>query len=213
MSTDPSAAVLLVGDDRMVTWGIRMLVAARPATPLLGTVPLSARPVRAPRGPDGVPLVVVLVEPDVSEVAALAAHFRALAPGARLLAVLRPVDIETCDPTDLDGVHGCVSSGCEQAALASALDAVAAGFPVHDPRLFADRAVAGGQEVGSRVLLLSDQQRAVLALIRDGRSNRDIARRLQLSESTVKNHVTQLLLRLEVGNRIQAAVLAAQAPA
>ena len=58
---------------------------------------------------------------------------------------------------------------------------------------------------------LSERERAVLELIGEGLTNRQIAKRLYLSEKTVKNHISRLLAKLGVERRVQAAVIAAQA--
>jgi two-component system, NarL family, nitrate/nitrite response regulator NarL len=58
---------------------------------------------------------------------------------------------------------------------------------------------------------LTRRQRDVLALISEGRSNKLIADALSMSESTVKAHVKQIIKRLHVANRTQAALLATRA--
>jgi DNA-binding NarL/FixJ family response regulator len=58
---------------------------------------------------------------------------------------------------------------------------------------------------------LTRRQRDVLALISEGRSNKLIADALTMSESTVKAHVKQIIRRLNVANRTQAALLATRA--
>jgi DNA-binding NarL/FixJ family response regulator len=55
---------------------------------------------------------------------------------------------------------------------------------------------------------LSGREQQVLSLLSDGRDNAEIAARLYLSQSTVKNHVSKLLDKLEVDNRVQAATFA-----
>ncbi|HEU0088341.1 MAG TPA: LuxR C-terminal-related transcriptional regulator [Pseudonocardiaceae bacterium] len=55
---------------------------------------------------------------------------------------------------------------------------------------------------------LSDRERDVLALLGEGASNAAIGRTLSISESTVKGHVTRLLVKLGVRNRVQAALVA-----
>jgi DNA-binding NarL/FixJ family response regulator len=65
-------------------------------------------------------------------------------------------------------------------------------------------------EHGSRLDALSVREREVLAEIRVGRTNREIAERLQVSTSTVNKHVGQVLRKLRVRNRAEAAIVAAE---
>jgi len=65
-------------------------------------------------------------------------------------------------------------------------------------------------EHGSRLEALSLREREVLAEIRFGRTNREIAERLQVSTSTVNKHVHQVLRKLRVRNRAEAAIVAAE---
>lgn len=69
-----------------------------------------------------------------------------------------------------------------------------------------------GEEPEADVLSgLSPREREILGLIGEGLTNRQIGKRLYLSEKTVKNHISRLLAKLGVERRIQAAVLATQA--
>jgi DNA-binding NarL/FixJ family response regulator len=64
-------------------------------------------------------------------------------------------------------------------------------------------ASAGGPE-------LSDRELEVLRLVAQGKDNQEIAAKLFVSPSTVKNHISNLLAKLQMKNRIQAAVYAAK---
>ena len=54
--------------------------------------------------------------------------------------------------------------------------------------------------------LLSDAQRDVLTLLLDGLTNREIAKRLKLSDKTVKNHVSHILIKTDCASRLELTV-------
>lgn len=68
----------------------------------------------------------------------------------------------------------------------------------------------GGVRADALVLPLSPREREILALLGTGASNKEIADRLNLAEGTVKNHVTNILSKLGVRDRTQAALRARQ---
>lgn len=72
-----------------------------------------------------------------------------------------------------------------------------------DPPLFAQPAQAGAEA-------LTGRERQVLALVAEGASNLQIARRLHLAEGTVKNHISLIMDKLGAGNRTQAVSIARQ---
>jgi DNA-binding NarL/FixJ family response regulator len=98
--------------------------------------------------------------------------------------------------------------------LVSALRSVAIGDAVVSPSVtkrLLDRFLgqSGGKLRDAAVLdVLTDREREVLVLIAQGLSNTEIARKLFLSEATVKTHVGRVLAKLEVRDRVQAVVLA-----
>ncbi|MDW8147952.1 MAG: response regulator transcription factor [Roseiflexaceae bacterium] len=66
----------------------------------------------------------------------------------------------------------------------------------------------GRQRAEAQPFDLSEREREVLVLLAQGLSNRDIARRLHITEGTVKNHVSNILAKLQAENRTQAAAIA-----
>jgi DNA-binding NarL/FixJ family response regulator len=113
------------------------------------------------------------------------------------------------------GATGFVRKDAPPASLLEAIRSAAGGTAVLAPDLAvrvagAMRTESAERELARKLDLLTDRQREVLALLADGRSNREIARSLFVSEGTVKNHVTQILQTLDVTDRTRLAVLLAR---
>jgi DNA-binding NarL/FixJ family response regulator len=104
------------------------------------------------------------------------------------------------------GAIGYLLKDAEPAELHDAIAAAARGeSPLHPKaaaELLADRAVGGTTE------RLSDREREVLILVAEGSANKQIARRLGISEKTVKGHLTKIFQTLGVHDRTQAALWA-----
>jgi DNA-binding NarL/FixJ family response regulator len=96
--------------------------------------------------------------------------------------------------------------------LVDAVRRVAAGQSLLDPGVTAkvlDR-LRTGPETDERLAALTDQERRILDLIAEGLTNRQIAEQVHLAEKTVKNYVSNLLAKLGMERRTQAAVYAAK---
>lgn len=63
------------------------------------------------------------------------------------------------------------------------------------------------KEAGRRLAALSEREADVLRLVAEGMSNADVARRLSMSEATIKTYVSRILTKLDCANRVQAALL------
>ncbi|MEK0097207.1 response regulator transcription factor [Streptomyces sp. A475] len=114
------------------------------------------------------------------------------------------------------GASGYVLKQIKGSDLVSAVRTVASGQSMLDPATTARlmRSLRAGPhatpELAPEVAGLSPRERDILALVGEGLTNREIGKRLYLSEKTVKNHISQLLAKLGVRRRVQAAVLATQ---
>jgi DNA-binding NarL/FixJ family response regulator len=75
---------------------------------------------------------------------------------------------------------------------------------------FARLMESGGPNAEALVLPLSPREREIVSLLGSGASNKEIAHRLNLAEGTVKNHVTNILTKLDARDRTQAAIRARQ---
>ncbi|HEX8682557.1 MAG TPA: response regulator transcription factor [Ardenticatenaceae bacterium] len=112
------------------------------------------------------------------------------------------------------GASGYVLKQIGSDDLIRALEAVGRGEALLDPKLtrrvFDRVRDAERQAEGSVFAELTEQELRVLALVAEGRTNKEIARQLFLSNGTVRNYVSNLMHKLGVGNRAEAAAFAVQ---
>jgi DNA-binding NarL/FixJ family response regulator len=151
----------------------------------------------AERRPDVVLLDMVL--PGLDGLGVLA-ELRDRGLEARVLVVTSFTDRRSVLPAVRAGARGYLSKDVEPEALASAVRSVHAGHLLLEPELTAT--------LLAEPPALTARESDVLALVADGRSNREIARALALSEKTVKTHVSSILLKLGLADRTQAALYA-----
>jgi DNA-binding NarL/FixJ family response regulator len=104
------------------------------------------------------------------------------------------------------GAVGYLLKDAEPQELARAIRAAARGEAPLDPR--AGRAVLQARVSGSPLDMLSEREREVLALVARGLPNKLIARELEISEKTVKTHLTSVFRTIGVTDRTQAALWA-----
>ncbi|MHB8731233.1 MAG: response regulator [bacterium] len=203
--------ILLVDDHEVVRAGVRMLLEHRPNMTIVGEAATAAAAIAeaARTAPDVVIMDVRL--PDGSGVEACR-EIRSARPGTRVLMLTSFADEEAVDASVIAGASGYLLKQTRSAELIHAIEVVAAGESLLDPTvthqlLARFRRLAGS---GDPVAALTEQERRVLALIGDGKTNREIAGALHLSEKTVKNYVSTLLGKLHVQRRAAAAALAAK---
>jgi NarL family two-component system response regulator LiaR len=136
---------------------------------------------------------------------------RAASPSTQVVLLTSFEDAQQIVAAVQAGALSCLLKDVDADALADALRKAAGGEAVLHPRVAARLmdALRRGPAPGSEVLeSLSQREREVLALIAEGLSNQLIAERLGIGEKTVKTHVSNVLGKLNVSDRTQAAVYA-----
>ncbi|TMC07614.1 MAG: response regulator transcription factor [Chloroflexi bacterium] len=157
----------------------------------------------------GVPDVVLmdLVMPDGDGVAAIRALTEA-APGARVLVLSSFADDERIFAAMQAGAAGYLLKDVDPDALAEAIREIHRGRPVLHPDVAARLMRRVADPAGPAADPLTPREREVLRLVVEGYANKQIARRLAITEKTVKTHVSSILQKLGVADRTAAAVLA-----
>jgi DNA-binding NarL/FixJ family response regulator len=126
--------------------------------------------------------------------------------GARVLVLTSFSDRERVLAAVDAGAVGYVLKDAEPSAITDAVLAAARGESPLDPR--AAGAVIAARRGQQPLVELTDREREVLALVVTGLANKQIARRLEISEKTVKAHLTSAFRRIGVDDRMQAALWA-----
>ncbi|WP_328402225.1 response regulator transcription factor [Streptomyces sp. NBC_00390] len=205
---DKTIRVLLVDDHQVVRRGLRTFLEIQDDIEVVGEAGDGAEGVaRAEElGPDVVLMDVKM--PGMDGIEALR-KLRELANPAKVLIVTSFTEKRTVVPALRAGASGYVYKDVDPEALAGAIRSVHAGHVLLQQEiagaLLSDDDPAGSTGRGST---LTEREREVLGLIADGRSNREIARALVLSEKTVKTHVSNILMKLDLVDRTQAALWA-----
>lgn len=201
--------VLLVDDHQVVRRGLRTFLEVQDDIEVVG---------EAADGDEGVARTeelvpdVVLMDvkmPGTDGIEALR-RIRESGSAARVLVITSFTEQRTVVPALRAGAAGYVYKDVDPEALAKAIRSVHAGHVLLQPdvagALLAQE--TGGGTTQGRGTTLTEREREVLALIADGRSNREIARALVVSEKTVKTHVSNILMKLDLADRTQAALWA-----
>jgi DNA-binding NarL/FixJ family response regulator len=208
--------VLLVDDQSLLRMGFRLILEAEPDMEVVG---------EAGDGASGISMAAAL-HPDVvlmdvrmpgTDGIAATASIIAAGPASKVL-ILTTFDLDQYVFAGLKaGASGFLLKDTPPAELLTAIRTVAGGDAVLAPtatRRLIDQFAPllpdpGRQQDRDAVLSkLTDRERTVFAELAAGRSNREIAIELHLSEGTVKIHVGRILTKLGLRDRVQAVVLA-----
>jgi DNA-binding NarL/FixJ family response regulator len=201
-------SVLIVDDHPVVRRGLRVLLEVQDGIEVTGEAgdAATALALAAEHAPDVILLDLKL--PGADGIAVLG-ELKARDSAARVLVLTSATEPAAASLAVRSGAAGVLYKDVDPDALVRAIRSV------HDGHLLLAAeaagtlmrlAGAGGPAAGLDAL--TSREREVLAELARGRSNREIARVLQVSEKTVKAHVSSVLAKLGVSDRTQAALLA-----
>ncbi len=205
--------VFLLDDHEIVRRGLTDLLDSDPDISVVGDADSAEHALV--RGPALRPDVAVLdVRLPDGDGISVCRELRSAMPELACLMLTSFDDEEALLDAIMAGAAGYVLKQIRGSDLVSAVRTVASGQSMLDPTttarlmrsLRADP--AEGPALAPELAGLSPRERDILTLIGDGLTNREIGKKLYLSEKTVKNHISRLLAKLGVQRRVQAAVLA-----
>ncbi len=202
--------VLLVDDHSLVRQGVRAFLETQPDITVVAEAGDGEEAVRcaAEYAPDVA--LMDLIMPGMDGVEATR-RLTARSPRTNVVMLTSYHDDEHVFPAIRAGALSYVLKEIGPEELADAVRKAAAGEAVLHPRVAARvvRELHGARRDAPNVFHeLSDREMEVLKLIADGCSNAEIAGRLYLSEKTIKSHVSNILGKLHLADRTQAAVYA-----
>lgn len=204
--------VFLVDDQTLVRKGIRSLLSLLPDMEVVGEAVDGAEALRLI--PDAAPDIILLdMRMPVLDGIAVLRRLPALAQASRVIVLTTFDDAEALFEGCRSGARGFLLKDVSLEQLASAIRAVAAGRTILQPSITETllRNLQGKAQPDSSdgpPEELSDRERDVIRLMAGGFSNREIGSMIGLSEGTVKNHVSRLLLKLDARDRTSAVLKA-----
>lgn len=209
--TDP-LTITLIDDHEVVRQGLRALLEAEEDLRVIGEAGTAEEAVRRV-GYDSPDVVVLDVRlPDGSGVE-VCREIRSRFPDVRVLILTSYADQEALTQAVIAGASGYVLKRIQGEELVEAVRRVGRGESLLDPTMTEKvfRRLRGEEEEEDPLLArLSPQERRILELIGEGLTNREIAEEMYLAEKTVKNYVSNLLSKLEMSRRTEAAAYVAR---
>jgi DNA-binding NarL/FixJ family response regulator len=200
--------VLVVDDQPLVRSGFRMVLEERPDLELVGEASDGVQALELARelDPD-----VILMDVRMPNLDGVEATRRLVESGTRArILVLTTFDLDEYVYAAIRaGASGFLLKDVEPAELVDAIRVVAAGNSLFGPAATERLLARFAEPPSGRALAdLTDREQEILRLLATGLSNAELAERLFLGETTVKTHVSSILRKLGVRDRVQAVIAA-----
>ena len=206
--------VLIADDHPLFRDGLRALLKSVPEAELVGEAATGDEAVASARGAQPDVVLMDIQMPGVNGIEATR-QILSTSPHTAILMLTMFEDDDVVFAAMRAGARGYLLKGADQAEILRALQAVASGEAIFGPAIatrmmsyFATRQPDTPPEILPE---LTDREREILALIAQGVRNPDIAQRLVLSPKTVRNHISNIFSKLQVADRVQAAIRAREA--
>ena len=197
--------VLIADDHPVVRQGLRTFLGVQEDIDVVGEAADGAEAVSRAESLTPDVILLDLNMPGVDGLTALH-ELRERGVTARVLVLTSVGERAKVLPVVRAGASGYLYKDVDPHALVQAIRAVHGGHVLFAPE--AADAVLGADQGGKDTAMLTGREREVLTQIARGRSNREIARALVVSEKTVKTHVSNILMKLGLQDRTQAALYA-----
>jgi two-component system, NarL family, response regulator DevR len=209
----PKQKILLVDDHEVVRLGLKSLLERHPQFEVVGEASSAREAMEqvAALKPDVVLMDIRL--PGTSGIEACEEIVDKY-PNTRVIMLTSYAEDEMLFSAIRAGASGYILKQIGSSELVKALEAVSRGEALLDPavtqRVFQEVRRAVKEEEASAFAHLSQQEKHVLLLVSEGKTNREIAKSLFLGEGTVRNYVSSILSKLGVNNRAEAAAYAVE---
>lgn len=209
---DRRIRIMLVDDHDVVRMGLRTLLEKREEFSVVGEAADVAEAITTARRAEPDVIVMDIRLPDGSGVEACR-EIRGERPDTKVIMLTSYADDEAVYGSIMAGASGYLLKQTRGQDLAGAIERVARGESLLDPAVtdkvlerMRDLATGGSDELAS----LSPQERKILSGIAEGKTNKEIAEDVFLSDKTVKNYVSSILSKLNLRRRSEAAAFLAE---
>ena len=204
--------VLIVDDHEVVREGLHSLLRRRPHLAVVGEADFVASAITQVRKTEPDVVVMDVRLPDGSGVEACR-EIRSRRPETKVLMLTSYADEEAVLASIMAGATGYLLKQTQGPTLVDAIERAMRGESLLDPAVtqrVLERVRSAGAKRGDELSLLSEQEQRILELIAEGKTNKEIAQEVYLSDKTVKNYVSSILSKLNLHRRSEAAAFFAR---